>query len=136
MIDGTFDVAVDTPKLHRRGTLSLKSNEDKIAAVLNVGDLQDLRFAGTCEGKEFSFEGSGEFGAVGHVDYKASGSIWGNSIDVKCETNVGVITLFGTRIGASAGAIISSHEYIMSASTGDFTTGADAMYSGLYSDGG
>lgn len=135
MINGTYDVAIDTPKLHRRGTLSLQSNEGAIAAVLKVGDLENLQFAGTCQDREFSFKGSGEFGMVGQIDYTAKGSIWGNSIDVKCETSAGVITIFGTQIGTSAGSMTSSHDFIMSAATGDFTTGADAMYSGLYSDG-
>ena len=134
MIDGTFDIAVDTPKLHRRGTLSLKSEGEAIAGILNVGDLKDARFVGTCHDKEFTFEGSGEFPSVGQIDYVAKGSTWGNSIDVKVDTNVGVITMFGTRIGASAGAEVSSHEFVMSASTGDFS-GESAMYSGLYADG-
>ena len=76
VIDGLYDIAVDTPRLHRRGTLALESNEDKIAGVLNVGDLQNLRFSGTCSGKEFTFQGSGEFGDVGQIDYVAKGSIW------------------------------------------------------------
>ena len=136
MIDGLYDIAVDTPKLHRRGTLALKSDEGEIAGVLNVGDLQDACFAGTCEGKEFTFEGSGEFPSVGQIDYIAKGSIWGNSIDVKCETSAGVITMFGTQIGASAGAIVSSHEFIMAASTGDFSDKNGTMFSGLFADGG
>ena len=136
MIDGLYDIAVDTPKLHRRGTLTLKSNEGNIAGILNVGDLQDARFAGTCEGKEFAFEGSGEFPSVGQIDYTAKGSVWGKSIDIKCETNVGVITIFGTQIGSSAGAVRSSHDFIMSASTGDFSDKDGTMFSGLYADGG
>ena len=135
MINGTYDIAVDTPKLHRRGTLALKSEGGVIAAVLNVGELGDLRFTGTCAGKEFTFAGVGEFGELGQVDYTASGSVWGSSIDVKCETSAGTVTIFGTQLSSSAGAAISSHDFIMSASAGDFTTGADTMYSGLYSDG-
>ena len=137
MIDGLYDIAVDTPKLHRRGTLALKSEESAIIGVLNVGeDLKDERFAGTCEGKEFTFEGAGEFPSVGQVDYVAKGSIWGNSIDIKCETSAGVITMFGTQIGASAGAVRSSHDFIMSASTGDFSDKDGTMFSGLFADGG
>ncbi len=135
MIDGLYDVAIDTPKLHRRGTLTLKNNADKIAGILNVGDMQDARFAGTCEDKEFTFEGSGEFPSVGQIDYVAKGSVWGNSIDVKCETSAGVITIFGTQIGSSAGAVRSSHDFIMSASSGDYSD-ESTMYSGLYADGG
>ena len=136
MIDGLYDIAVDTPKLHRRGMLTLKSGEGKIAAILSVGeDLKDERFAGTCEGKEFTFTGAGEFPSVGQIDYVAKGSIWGNSIDVKCETSVGVITMFGTQIGSSAGAVRSSHDFIMSASGGDYSD-ESTMYSGLFADGG
>lgn len=136
MIDGLYDIAVDTPKLHRRGMLTLKSSEDKIAATLSVGDLQDARFAGTCEGKEFTFEGAGEFPSVGQIDYVVKGSIWGNSIDIKCETSAGVITMFGTQIGSSAGAVRSSHDFIMEASTGEMGDSEGMMYSGLYADGG
>jgi len=137
MIDGLYDIAVDTPKLHRRGTLTLKSNDGKIAAILNVGeDLQDERFAGTCKDKEFTFEGSGEFPSVGQIDYVAKGSIWGNSIDIKCETSAGAITMFGTQIGSSAGAVRSSHDFIMQASTGDMGDSEGVMFSGLYADGG
>lgn len=134
MIDGTFDIAVDTPKLHRRGTLLLKSEGDAIVGILNVGDLKDARFAGACHDKEFTFEGSGEFPSIGQVDYVAKGGTWGNSLDMKVESSAGIITIFGTRIGASAGAEVSSHEFVMSASTGDFS-GESAMYSGLYADG-
>jgi len=137
MIDGLYDIAVDTPKLHRRGTLTLKSNDGKIAAILNVGeDLQDERFAGTCKDKEFTFGGSGEFPSVGQIDYVAKGSIWGNSIDIKCETSAGTITMFGTQIGSSAGAVRSSHDFIMQASTGDMGDSEGVMFSGLYADGG
>ena len=137
MIDGLYDIAVDTPKLHRRGMLTLKSNEDKIAAILSVGeDLKDERFAGTCEGKEFVFEGSGAFPSVGQIDYVAKGSIWGNSIDIKCETSAGIITMFGTQIGSSAGAVRSSHDFIMQASSGDTSDPDGMMFSGVFADGG
>ena len=136
MIQGMFDISVNTMKYYRRGTVALKSNEGTIAAELQVSDLEPMYFEGTCEDKEFTIGGSDEFGDLGRVDYTARGSVWGNSIDVKCETSIGAVTVFGTLIGASAGAVISSHDYIMAASTGDFTTGADAMYSGLYADGG
>ena len=134
MIDGLFDISVDTPKLHRRGTVSLKSDGDAIIGVLSVGeDLKDARFEGTCAGKEFSFEGSGEFPAVGQIDYVAKGSIWGNSLDIDIQSSVGKITVFGTRLGATAGAVTSSHEFMMKASRADFSA-EDIMYSGSYGD--
>lgn len=136
MIDGTYDISIDTPKIHRRGTLSLKSDESTIVGLLKAGEWEGARFEGTCADKEFTFEGAGDFPSVGQIDYVAKGSIWGSSIDVKCETSAGVITMFGTQIGASAGVEKSSHDYIMSASTGNACDDEGMMYSGLYADGG
>lgn len=136
MIEGTFDVAVDTPKHHKRGTLALKSDRERIDALLKVGGLDDMAFSGTCRDREFAFEGVGEYGALGRVDYQAHGEVWGNTIDMKCETSAGQVTIFGTRLSASAGDFKSSHDYLMSASRADFQADDGTMYSGLYSDGG
>ena len=136
MIDGTFDIAIDTPKRHRRGTLALKSDGNAIAALLNVGEIEGLRLDGTCEGKDFKFSGTSEFGDLGAVEYEASGNVWGNSVTITCETSIGKTTLFGTRISSAAGEFESSHKYIMSASRCEFENGDSTMYSGLYADGG
>ncbi len=134
MIDGTFDISVDTPKLHRRGTIALKSEGDAIVGVLNVGeDLKGARFEGSCADKEFSFQGSGEFPSVGQIDYTATGSVWGNSLDIAVESSAGKITIFGTRLGGAAGIEASSHEFMMKASRADFSA-EDIMYSGSYGD--
>ena len=136
MIDGVYDISVDTPKLHRRGTISLKGDNDTIIGILNVGeDLRGARFEGTCTDKEFRFEGSGEFPSIGQIDYVAKGSVWGNSLDIDVESSAGKITMFGTQLGGSAGSMESSHEYMMKASRADFSDDS-MMYSGLYADGG
>lgn len=136
MIQGTFDISIDTLKYHRRGTVALKSNEGAIEAELKAADLEPMHFTGTCEDKDFVIEGSGEFGLHGHVDFTAKGNVWGNSLNVKCESNVGPITLFGTRISTDAGEFKSSHEYMMAASRAEFSDTDSTMYSGLYADGG
>ena len=135
MIEGTFDVAIDTPKYHRRGTLALKSAGEHIDARLTIGD-DNLIFSGTCQDKEFDFAGEGDFLALGHMAYSAHGSVCGNSISITSETDAGKIEIFGTRLSTSAGDFRSSHEYVMSASTGDFANNESTMYSGLYADGG
>lgn len=134
MIEGLFDVAVETPKYHKRGTLALKSTGDTIDALLKLSDVDDIALSGTCADKEFAFEGSGEFGRLGKIDYQATGEVWGNSVEAKCETSAGKIELFGTRLSASAGDFTSSHEYMMAASRADFSH-ESTMYSGRYSDG-
>ena len=120
MIEGTFDVAVDTPKHHKRGTLLLKSAKERIVMQLKLSELDPMEFTGTCADKSFSFEGSGDFPGLGAIDYKATGEVWGNSIDVKCDTSAGTVTIFGTRLSGSAGDLKSSHEYLMKASAAEF----------------
>lgn len=136
MIEGLYDIAVDTPKRHRRGTLTLVSSGDAIEARMSVGDLEDARFAGTCADKEFTFTGSGDFPGLGQIDYEVTGSAWGNSLTATCASSAGKIEIFGTRLSASAGDARSSHEYMMKASTGEFVRDDGTMYSGLYADGG
>ena len=135
MIDTLYDIAVDTPKYHRRGTLALKSAEGSIVAKLQVSDLDMMEFTGTCSDKEFDFEGERDLPSLGYVAFKAHGSVWGNSVTATCETDAGKIEIFGTELSASAGGARSSHGYIMTASTGD-TCDDGMMYSGLYADGG
>ncbi len=136
MIEGTYDIAVDTPKYHRRGTLALKTDKTDIGARLTVGDLEPMEFFGTCADKEFDFVGERDLPSLGQVHFAAHGSAWGNSVDVKCQTDAGEVTIFGTRLSTSAGDFKSSHEYVMKASTGDFSSEDSTMYSGLYADGG
>lgn len=136
MIQGTYDIAIDTPKLHKRGTLALKSAGERITARLVIGEVLDMEFCGTCADDKFNFEGETDFPSLGHVRYEASGSAWGNSIDAKCQTDAGKVEIFGTRLSTSAGEFKSSHDYIMKASTGSFEDNDSTMYSGLFADGG
>lgn len=136
MINGLFDVSIDTPKYHRRGTLSLKSEGENIAAELKIGDNEVMEFSGTCADKEFDFTGNDDLPSLGQVDYRAHGSVWGNSLSITCETDAGKVEIFGTRLSTQAGELKSSHEYMMAASTGDARCDDGIMYSGLYADGG
>lgn len=136
MIEGTFDIALDTPKRHKRGTLELKSKGDRIVALLKLTELDPIQLNGTCADKTISFEGTGTFPELGEIEYSATGDVWGNSIDVKCETSIGKITLFGTRLSMSTGGISSSHEYLMAASRGEFSADDGTMFSGRFADGG
>ena len=136
MLDGTYDVAIDTPKYHKRGMLTLHSAGDKLAVRLELKDAEPLDFAGTCDGHDFTVEGAAELGSLGHVELKATGNVWGNSITASCESSIGKIELFGTQVSASTGGAQSSHDYIMQASTGEFGRDDNTMYSGLFADGG
>lgn len=136
MIEGTFDIALDTPKRHKRGTLALKSTGERIAARLVIGDEIDIELIGSCADKEFDFAGTAEIPDHDPIEYSAHGSTWGNSVSATCKSSIGAIEIFGTRLSTSAGEFRSSHDYIMSASTAEFSNNDGTMYSGLYADGG
>lgn len=136
MVDGTYDVALDTPKHHKRGTLALKSAGERVVMQLKLTEIDPMEFTGTCADRAVDFEGAGEFPGLGAIDYKAHGDVWGNSIDMKCETTAGTVTIFGTRLSGSAGDLKSSHEYLMKASTAEFDRDDGTMFSGRFSDGG
>ena len=136
MINGLFDVSIDTPKYHRRGTVSLKSAGESITAQLKTGDYEVMEFTGTCDDKDFELAGRRDLPSLGEVDYRARGNVWGNSLSLTCETDAGKVEIFGTRLSSQAGELKSSHEYMMAASTGDARCDDGTMYSGLYADGG
>lgn len=136
MINGLFDISIDTPKYHRRGTVSLKSTGESIAAQLKIGDLEVMEFTGTCADKDFEFTGHRDLPSLGEVDFCARGNVWGNSLSITCETDAGKVEIFGTCLSTQAGELKSSHEYMMAASTGEMSRDDGTMYSGLYADGG
>ena len=136
MIEGTYDIAIDTPKHHKRGVLSLKSTGEHIVGRLQIGDDVDFECEGACADKDFSFTGTETFESLGDVAFEARGNVWGNSIDVQVESNVGKISIFGTCLSTKAGEFRSSHEYVMAASACEFSKNEGTMYSGLFADGG
>ena len=56
----------------------------------------------------------------------------GHFLRLKCDTSIGAVTVFGTRLSMSAGDMKSSHEYMMAASRAEFSADDGTMYSGLY----
>ena len=115
MMEGVFDVAIDTPKTHKRAKVRLKSAENRMVAALVLADGTEVVLVGTCEGQEFTVSGSGEFGDVGAVDVStAKGSVWSNSLSVECETSIGRVEVFGTRLAGSAGDFAGADNYLYS----------------------
>ena len=135
MINGTFDVSIDTPKHHKRGTLVLASSGDAISGKLEISEEDPVEFDGSCADKEFSFEGSGDFPGLGKISYNGKGSVWGSALDIDIESSAGAIKIFGTQLSLSTGGYKSSHEYMMKASTGEFDPNDNTMYAGAFSDG-
>lgn len=135
MIEGTYDVAINTPKYHKRATLALKQDGEAVIAQMSLSEHEPLEFSGSGDNEGFTLEGSCEVPGIGLVEYQVSGSVWGNSLSIDGSSSIGRIEIYGTRLSTSAGGFKSSHDYLMRASTGDFSADDNTMYSGLYADG-
>lgn len=136
MIDGTYDVALDTPRFHKRGLFSLEAAADVARGELVIREEEPLAFEGPLEGNDFTFEGTARFPGTGLVAYEAKGNVWGNSVTVRFSTDEGDMELFGTRLSTQAGDFKSSHDYMMAGAQGEFGSDDNTMYSGLFGDGG
>lgn len=136
MIDGTYDVAMDTPKHHKRGLLHLKGEGGIATASLELSEEEPMVFSGPVIDKDFAFQGDAVFPGLGDLNYTAKGNVWGNSVTISFETDSGKVEVFGTRLSTQAGDMKSSHEYMLSGGQGEFKAEDNTMYSGLYGDGG
>lgn len=136
MISGRYDVAVDTPRFHKRGVLALSGTGDTVSAQLKIGEDEPLEFNGPLAEKDFAFEGIGDFPGLEQVPYRAKGNVWGNSVSITFQTDQGPVEVFGTRLSGAAGGEKSSHDYMMAGGRGEFGSDDNTMYSGLFGDGG
>ena len=103
----SYDVIIDTPKYHLQGKVKLELKGDSAQAQLDITDWGSLEGSGTRNGKDFDVAG------VAHIDgrdieFTAHGSTWANSIDVKAQTNIGEVVIYGTMTGYSAGDVIGN----------------------------
>ena len=103
----TYDVIVDTPKDHRQGKVKLELSGDTARAHLDITDVGSLDAEGTRNGKDFDVAG------VAHIDgedieFTAHGATWANSIDVKAQTSIGEVVIYGTMTGYSAGDVVGN----------------------------
>lgn len=102
-----YDVIVDTPKYHLQGKAKLELLGEMARAHLDITDVGSLDGEGTRNGKEFDVSG------IAHIDGKdieftAHGATWANSIDVKAQTSIGEVVIYGTMTGYSAGDVVGN----------------------------
>lgn len=103
----TYDVIVDTPKYHRQGKVKLELKGDTAWAHLDITDVGSLDAKGTRNGKDFDVAGVAHIDG-GEIEFTAHGSTWANSIDVKAQTSIGEVVIYGTMTGYSAGDVVGN----------------------------
>lgn len=99
----TYDVVINTPKHHRVGKLALTLQGDTAVAHLDITDEGYADGEGTRAGKEFDVSGVAHVGADEEVTFSVHGSTWANSIEIKGDSSLGEIMIYGTSTGLSAG---------------------------------
>lgn len=100
----TYDVIIDTPTRHYKGTLSLMPNGELMNARLDVMDVGAIEAQGKRYGKEIDFAGTAQI-AGKDIEYSGRASTWANSFDLIATTSIGEVTIYGTSTGYSAGDV-------------------------------
>ncbi len=91
-----YDIVIDTPKHHYRGTAIINAKGNEATALIDIADVVSAESHGTRDDKDYEFSGQADVNGVGIVEYTAKGQLWGNSLDFKADSNIGEIVLFGT----------------------------------------
>lgn len=102
-MSSTYDVIIDTPKYHRQGKMKLELKGGTAQAHLEIFEAGTIEAQGTRNDKEFDVSGTTDLGGEGAIEFTAHGSIWANSVNIKAETGLGEVVIYGTQTGYSAG---------------------------------
>lgn len=113
----TYDVIVDTPKVHRQGKLLLMPAGETMDARLEITDGPTIEATGKRYGKNIDFAGTTKIHSE-TVEFSGVANTWANSFDMKAQTSIGEVTIYGTMTGYSAGDV----------------TGNDSMFAGRWAD--
>ena len=92
-----YDVAIDTPKRHMKGTVTIDAKGSNATMKLETEELGCIEADGTRVDMDYEFAGSVDVEGVGSVEYSAKGQLWGNSLDFTAETSAGKVVVYGAR---------------------------------------
>ena len=97
MIDGTYNIALDTPLGHKSGTVTIRTAGETAVADIDAPMIGKQRIEGRVDGDAFSAQGSLKIMLVGKVDYTLKGTVIDDYLRVDIQTNKGAFTLEGIR---------------------------------------
>ena len=98
MIDGTYNVEVDSPLGRKQGKVALRVEGDKVLADIDAPVIGKKKVEGTREGESgFSAQGSFKVLLAGKVEYTLRGQVEGDELRATVDTNKGAFELTGSR---------------------------------------
>ncbi len=97
MIDGKYSVVMQTPMGPVKGTLILKTEEERLSGVLEVMGGRHPFSGGSVNGEECAFSSVIQT-PLGKLQLSVKGNVHGDSFRATARTQMGVITAMGKRI--------------------------------------
>ena len=98
MIDGTYKIGVDTPLSRKEGTVTLRTEGDKLFASIDAPIIGKREMEGRAEGDTFTAEGSGKIKLIGKVDFTVKGEVTGDDLRIDIQSTKGDLHLTGVLI--------------------------------------
>lgn len=100
MIDGTYDIGVETALGYKKGKIVLKTDGSTVTADLEAPIIGKRRGTGIVEGNAFRAQGSASILLIGKIDFEIQGEVVGDVIDMDVHTSKGNLHVEGVRVGA------------------------------------
>lgn len=97
MIEGTYNIIVDTPLGTKNGTVVLQRADADLTAEVQVMGLGRQTGSGTAEGDRFTISGTMRAFLLGKIAYTIKGVVDGDILDATCFTDKGDLKIRGTR---------------------------------------
>ena len=99
MIDGTYEIAIDTRMGSKVVTVAAHTEGDTVVGEINAPIVGKQRIVGRVEGEDaFSAQGTIRLMLVGKIDYALHGQVTGNLLRATVKSSKGDFELTGTRV--------------------------------------
>jgi len=98
MIDGTYQVRINTPFGRKTGTVALRVAGDTVLADIDAPIVGKRQARGRLEGDEFTAEGAFKLKLMGNISFSLRGKVIGDHLSVVIDSNKGTFELAGTRM--------------------------------------
>ncbi len=97
MIDGTYNMMVNTPLGPQPATATLRSNGDTYTGDIDAPVIGEQHIEGPVKDDVFTAEGSFELLLIGEIVYKLTGKLEGDKLHITIDSNKVSLELEGTR---------------------------------------
>ena len=99
MIDGDYEIVIDTPMGQKLGAVALRVDGSAVIGDIDAPFIGKQHVRGTLDGGD-SFSASGIFKVmfVGKIEYALRGKVEGDDLRIDIESNKGAFVLLGRRV--------------------------------------